>query len=144
MPDVNVLVYAHRSDEAVHAFYRKWIEGALNSDEPLGLSVLAAGGFLRIVTNARIYARPTPLETALATLDAISKHPNCVIVGNEPDHIDRLVALCRAANAKGRQIADAQHAAVAMGAGACFVTRDADFRRFEAHGLRWQHLVPPG
>jgi len=143
MPDVNVLVYAHRSDETVHPFYRDWIERSLASDEPLGLSTLVAGGFLRIVTNARIYSRPTPLETALATLDAITKHPNCAVIGTEPDHIERLVALCRATDAKGRQIADAQHAAVAMGAGASWVTRDADFRLFEPHGLRWLHLVPP-
>lgn len=143
MPDVDVMVYAHRSDETVHPFYRDWIERALASEEPLGLSTLVAGGFLRIVTNARIYSSPTPLETALAALDAIAAHPNCTIVGTDPDHLERLVALCRAAGARGRQVADAQHAAVAMSSGACWITRDSDFRRFEPHGLRWQRLVPP-
>jgi len=144
MPDVNVLVYAHRSDELVHDFYRDWLEHALRSSTPFGLSALVAGGFLRIVTNPRIYATPTPIETALAAIDAIVTHPNCVSVGTDPDHITRLSALCRAASVTGKQVADAQHAAIAISAAACWVTRDGDFRRFETHGLRWQHLVPPG
>lgn len=144
MPDVNVLVYAHRSDESVHDFYREWLEDTLSSGTPLALSALTAGGFLRVVTNGRIYETPTPLETALAALDAISTHPNCVYVGAGPDHIGRLATLCRSVSATGKRVADAQHAAVAMGAGACWVTRDRDFRMFEPHGLRWRHLVPDG
>lgn len=142
MPDVNVLVYAHRADEAVHDFYREWLEAALSAEAPLGLSVLVAGGFLRVVTNPRIYAAPTPMETALAALDAIARHPNCICVGTDPDHIARLTALCRAVSATGKLVADAQHAALAISAAACWVTRDRDFRRFESHGLRWRHLVP--
>lgn len=144
MPDINVLVYAHRSDEVVHKFYREWLEEALRSNTPFGLSALVAGGFLRIVTNPKIYATPTPVETALAAMDAIVSHPNCVCVGTEPDHISRLSSLCRAASVTGKHVADAQHAAIAISAAACWVTRDIDFRRFEPHGLRWQHLVPPG
>jgi toxin-antitoxin system PIN domain toxin len=145
MPDVNVLVYAHRSDEPVHEFYRQWLEDTLSSSTPLALSALAAGGFLRVVTNAKVYATPTPVETALAALDAISSHPNCVYVGTgSEEHLERLATLCRAVSATGKRAADAQHAAVAMGAGACWVTRDRDFRIFEGHGLRWRHLVPTG
>lgn len=144
MPDVNVLVYAHRSDESVHTFYREWLEDTLGSDVPLALSMLVASGFLRIVTNSRIYATPTPLETALAAIDAIASHPNCVLVGTDADHLSRLSTLCRVVSATGKLVADAQHAAVAMGAAARWVTRDRDFRRFEPHGLRWQRLVPQG
>jgi toxin-antitoxin system PIN domain toxin len=143
MPDVNVLVCAHRSDEAVHAFYRDWVEDALRSATPFALSTLVAGGFLRIVTNPKIYATPTPLETALAALDAIARHPNCVCVNPDPEHLARLSALCRATSTTGKHVADAQHAAVAMAAAARWITRDRDFSRFEPHGLRWHHLVPP-
>ena len=142
MPDVNILVYAHRSDEPVHGFYRQWLEDALGSGTPLALSALVAGGFLRIVTNAKFYSAPTPIETALAALDAIAKHPGCICVGTDSDHIARLSNLCRAVSATGKLVADAQHAAVAMGAAACWVTRDKDFRAFEPHGLRWQLLQP--
>ena len=141
MPDVNVLVYAHREDEAVHAPYRAWVESALADREPLGLSVLSAAGFLRIVTNPRIYPDPTPLSTALTAVETLASHPNCRVVGTGPHHLSHFVELVRASKATGKLVADAQHAALAISAGATWVSRDKDFRRFEALGLRWEHLV---
>jgi toxin-antitoxin system PIN domain toxin len=143
MPDVNVLVYAHREDEAVHVPYRRWLEARVNGAEPFALSVLVAVGFVRIVTNPRIYSSPSPLHTALAVIDALAAHPRCRLVAPGTDHWRRVADLCRAASAGGKLVADAQHAAVAMAAGCTWVTRDKDFGRFAEHGLRWQHLALP-
>lgn len=143
MPDVNVLVYAHRVDEALHAPYRKWLERLAGGHEPFALSVLVAVGFVRVVTNARIYPKPTPLTVALATVEALLAHPRCRLVTPGPDHWRTFAALGRAASATGKLAADAQHAAVAMAAGCTWVTRDRDFGRFAPHGLRWEHLVLP-
>jgi toxin-antitoxin system PIN domain toxin len=143
MPDVNVLVYAHREDEPVHAPYRAWLQERVNGAEPLALSVLVAVAFVRIVTNPRIYAAPTPLHIALATIDALAAHPRCRLVAPSADHWRRVAELCRASSASGKQVGDAQHAAVAMSAGCTWVTRDEDFAQFARHGLRWQHLVLP-
>jgi predicted nucleic acid-binding protein len=49
--------------------------------------------------------------------------------------------LCRSAGAIGKMVADAQHAALAIAEGCTWATRDGDFARFAAHGLRWMHLV---
>ncbi|MFI5308010.1 MAG: TA system VapC family ribonuclease toxin [Polyangiales bacterium] len=145
MPDVNVLAYAHRRDEAVHAGYRAWLERLVNGKEPFALSVLVAVAFVRIVTNRRIYQSPTPLSVALATIDTLSSHPHCRLVAADGNHWHEVAALCRATSATGKLVADAQHAAVAMAAGCTWVTRDRDFARFTDHGLRWQHLdLPPG
>jgi toxin-antitoxin system PIN domain toxin len=141
MPDVNILIYAHRADEAVHEPYKAWLEQALAGAEPLALSVLSAVGFVRIVTNARVYSAPTPLGTALAAIEAIAAHPNCRVVGTDASHLTRFVEISRASKVAGKHVADAQHAAVAIASAATWVTRDADFRRFESVGLRWQHLV---
>jgi toxin-antitoxin system PIN domain toxin len=141
MPDVNVLVYAHRADEAGHAPYRRWIEDLVNAEEPFGLSVLVAVGFVRVVTNLAIYAQPTPLAAALGAADQLAGHPRCRLVAPGEDHWARVAALCRATGASGKLVADAQHAAVAMAEGCTWVTRDGDFGQFAAHGLRWQHLV---
>lgn len=143
MPDVNVLVYAHRSDEAAYAPYRRWLEGVVNGKEPFALSVLVAVGFVRIVTNRRIYAAPTPLSTALATVDALASHPRCRWMAPDASHWEGVAALCRAVSATGKLVADAQHAALAIATGCTWVTRDQDFARFATHGLRWQHLVLP-
>ena len=141
MPDVNVLVYAHRADETVHAAYKRWLTGIVNGREPFALSVLVAVGFVRVVTNARIYPLPTPLPTALAVVDQLVGHPRCRAVVPSGDHWRHVAELCRSTKAAGKLVADAQHAAVAIAEGCTWVTRDADFAAFAPHGLRWQHLL---
>lgn len=142
MPDVNVLVYAHRADEPVHRSYRRWLEDLVNGPEPFALSVLVAVGFVRIVTNERIYPDPTPIAAALAAVEQIAGHPRCRIVTPGADHWKRVADLCRATAATGKHVADAQHAALALSEGCTWVTRDHDFARFAPHGLRWEHLDP--
>lgn len=141
MPDVNILVYAHREDERTHARYRDWLERTVDAVQPFALSVLVAVGFVRIVTNQRIYPVPTPLPLALATVEALAAHPRCRLVAPGAGHLSDVAGLCRLTGATGKLVADAQHAAVAMAAGCTWVTRDGDFSRFQAHGLRWEHLV---
>lgn len=141
MPDVNVLVYAHREDERVHRPYREWLERAVDGMEPFALSVLVAVAFVRVVTNPRIFREPTPLATALAVVETMAAHPRCYVAAPAAGHLSDVARLCRAAGASGKLVADAQHAALAMAEGCTLVTRDADFGRFQPHGLRWQHLV---
>lgn len=141
MPDVNVLVYAHRADERYHEAYAAWLERLVDGAEPFALSVLVAVGFIRIVTNPGIYEDPTPLPVALAAIELLTSHPRCRVASPGPSHLDAVVRLCRDAGVSGGLVSDAQHAALAMAEGCTWVTRDADFARFEPHGLRWQHLV---
>ena len=142
MPDVNVLVYAHRQDDPVHEPYRIWFEALIDGPHPFALSVLVAVGFVRLVTNVRIFPDPTPLSVALAAVERLTKHPGCRLVAPGPGHLDDVARLCRAVDATSKHVADAQHAALAIAEGATWVTRDDGFRRFETHGLNWQHLVP--
>ncbi len=141
MPDVNVLVYAHRADETVHKAYKRWLTELVNDRHPFALSVLVAVGFVRVVTNPRIYSLPTPLSTALAVVDQLVAHPRCRVVAPSSGHWQHVAELCRLTKAAGARVADAQHAALAIAEGCTWVTRDADFARFAAHGLRWQHLL---
>lgn len=141
MPDVNVLVYAHRQDEAWHEPYASWFKQVIDGSEPFALSVLVAVGFLRIVTNGRIYQDPTPLPAALAAVEQLAAHPRCRLATPGVTHLADMVRLCRAVGATGKLVSDAQHAALAIAEGSTWVTRDRDFGRFEQHGLRWQHLA---
>ena len=141
MPDVNILVYAHRRDEERHQLYATWLKALVDGSEPFALSVLAAVGFVRIVTNPRIYHDPTPLSTALAVAEQLAGHPRCRVATPGAGHLAEVIRLCRVADAAGKLVADAQHAALAISEGATWVTRDGDFARFEPHGLRWQHLT---
>jgi toxin-antitoxin system PIN domain toxin len=141
MPDVSILIYAHREEEKCHEAYAKWLKTLIDGVEPFALSVLVAIGFVRIVTNSRIYEDPTPLPIALAFIEQMTGHPRCRTVVPSETHLGETVRLCRAASATGKLVADAQHAALAIADGCTWVTRDRNFSRFEQHGLRWQHLV---
>jgi len=141
MPDVNILIYAHREDERCHEAYAKWLKTLVDGAEPFALSVLVAVGFVRIVTNRRIYEDPTPLPVALAFIEQLTSHPRCRTAIPPELHLGEIIRLCRAASATGKLVADAQHAALAISQGCTWVTRDRDFGQFEPHGLRWEHLV---
>ncbi|MGH7165850.1 MAG: hypothetical protein ACREIS_10055 [Nitrospiraceae bacterium] len=45
LPDVNVLVYAHRQDASRHGDYAAWLEEVLQSNAPFGISDLVLSGF---------------------------------------------------------------------------------------------------
>ena len=86
LPDVNVLVYAHRADAPKHAAYRRWLEDVINSDQAYGMTDIVLGGFLRIVTHPRIFDPPTDMATAVAFADQVRSQPNCVPINPETHH----------------------------------------------------------
>jgi toxin-antitoxin system PIN domain toxin len=142
LPDVNVLVYAHRRDSIRnHAEYADWIRGLATGPEPFALSVLALSGLVRVVTNTRIFTPPSALDEVFGFIAALAQRPTARIVGPGPDHMAIFERLCRDANAAGKLVADAQHAAVAIDHGCTMVSTDSDFDRFP--GLRWRHPLRP-
>ncbi len=141
LPDVNVLIYAHREDStAEHSQYAQWLTDLATGREPFALSVLALAGVVRIVTNPRVFRTPSTLDQAWGFVGELMR-PQARIVGPGPDHLSIFEELCRQASAAGRLVADAQHAAVAIEHGCTLVTTDADFDRFPS--LRWQHPLRP-
>lgn len=135
LPDVNVLVIAHRADQDSHQVAREWLENEVNSDRPFALADIAVAGFLRVVTNPRIYRRPSSLDSALAFVDGLVEQPTCVPVAAGRRHWQILRALLRDADARANLVPDAHLAAVAIEHGATVATRDRGFARFA--GLRW-------
>ena len=68
-PDINVLVAASRSDHSHHAIARDWLEQALVECEAGGrleLLPVVVAGFLRLVTNRRVFPDPSPIKDAVA------------------------------------------------------------------------------
>jgi len=142
MPDVNVLVYAHRKDESAHEFYRDWLENLVNSRSPFGLSALVGVAFVRIVTHPHFHHDPTPISLALEAMDRLREAPGCRWLTPGDRHWEITSALCRKTGASGKHVADAQHAALAIEHGCQWVTRDDDFARFGLYGLDWAYLAP--
>lgn len=138
LPDVNVLIYAHREDShPEHPRFADWIRRLAIGPEPFALSVLVLAGLVRIVTNPRIFRRPSTLDEALAFCEELIRRPTAYLIGPGPKHWQLVADLCRAAHATADLVADAQHAAVAIEHGCTLVTTDSDFSRFPH--LRWRH-----
>lgn len=137
LPDVNVLVYAHRRDAARHEEYRAWLEEVLVGLAPYGLSDLVLAGFVRVVTHPRIFRDPTPLTDALRFVRAVRDQPGRVAVQPGPRHWSVFLDLCGRARARGNLIPDAYFAALAIESGAEWITTDGDFARFP--GLKTRH-----
>jgi predicted nucleic acid-binding protein len=87
MPDVNVLVYAHREDADRHKEHARWLRSLAEGNEPFALSELVLHGFIRVVTNSRIFLRPTPLggRVADACHAAVAIEHGCEWVTNDTD-----------------------------------------------------------
>ncbi|MCX6879303.1 MAG: PIN domain-containing protein [Verrucomicrobia bacterium] len=140
--DVNVLIYAHREDQVDHHFFRQKVEAVVRQEFPFGMSPLVAAGFVRIVTHPRFPNGPTPLAQALAVVDSLMQSPNAHWIAPGNRHWELLATLCRATLATGKSVADAQHAAIAVEHACTWVSRDRDFFKFVAEGLRFEWWSP--
>jgi hypothetical protein len=140
--DVNVLVYAFREDMEHHRTYHDWLSDAVNGDEPLGISGLAASGFVRVVTNRRVFVEPSRPETAFQFLRDLRASPIAVPLQEGPRHWDIFEGLCTKVGAKGNVVPDAYLAALAIEAGCTLASADRGFARFP--GLRWLDPLDAG
>jgi toxin-antitoxin system PIN domain toxin len=137
LPDVNVLVYAHREDAPDHLAYREWLEGVINSDQAYGMADIVLSGFLRVVTHPRVFSPPSTIEQALTFVDNVRNQSTCVLISPGSRHWTIFERLCRRANVKGNLVPDAYLAALAIESGSTWITTDRDYSRF--HQLKWQH-----
>lgn len=121
----------------MHDLCLHWLRTAVASDHAYGVSDLALSGFLRVVTNPRVFAVPTPLADALNFARTVRDQPNSVIVQPGPRHWSIFMGLCQTSAVKGNLVPDAYLAALAIESGSRWVTTDRDYARFA--GLTWTH-----
>jgi toxin-antitoxin system PIN domain toxin len=62
--DANILIYAHVTSFAQHKLARDWLDRQLNASVPVGLPWASVLGFLRLVTNPRVFERPESIGDA--------------------------------------------------------------------------------
>jgi len=130
-PDVNVLVAAARGDHPHHRIARAWLESILNDgDSSAGcrLMPMVLASFLRLVTSARIFKSPTPIEEAIAFLDILLSLPGVQVAGLGPEW-KRFRQLCLDKRLSGNDLPDAWLAAAVAQHGERLVSFDKDFRR---------------
>lgn len=134
--DVNVLVYAFRSDSVDHVRYREWLEDIVNGSSDYAVSPQVLAAIVRICTHRKIFAQPSTAAEAFAFCKAFIDQPNAVIVEPGERHWSIFEALCRKSSAAGNLIQDAWFAATAIESGCEWITNDRDYSRFEH--LRWR------
>lgn len=136
LPDVNVLIYAFRKDFSQHSICRPWLENILRGDAQFGVSPLALSAFVRIVTNPRVFAHPTPPEEAFAFCDNLLDQPHCEIVRPGERHWGIFRRICVQSGTRGTRVGAVWFAALAVEHACTWITYDRDFARFP--GLDWQ------
>jgi toxin-antitoxin system PIN domain toxin len=140
LADVNVLVNAFRVDAPDHRRCRTWLEGIVAGESRYGMSPQVLGGFLRVVTHPKVFAKPSRIAEALPFAEALLADPNCVSVYPGESHWRIFTRLCREADARGNLVPDAWFAALAIEAGCDWITLDRDYARFP--GLKWRAPNP--
>lgn len=135
--DVNVLLNAQNSALDRHSDYHRWLEEALNGPEPVGVPNLVLSGYLRVVTDPRLFPRALSPDHALRAAEVIRGAPAYVPLEPGPGHWDAFTDLCRTAETRGDRVPDAYLAAIAVEHGCDWVSADRGFARFPR--LRWRH-----
>lgn len=128
--DANVLLYAYDASSPKQEKAARWLEEALEGNEPVGLPWLTAWAFVRIATNARVQEQPLLVEEAMGVIEELKAHAQVVMVGPGRKHWKLMAEQMKVANVRGSGTTDAVIAALALEQGARLASADAGFRRF--------------
>jgi toxin-antitoxin system PIN domain toxin len=134
--DANLLVSAYVKSFPQHARARAWLDSRLNGSAQVGLPWPSILGFLRLVTNRRVFERPASTADAWRQVDAWLESDVAWIPQPSDQHRAVLGQLLGKVNAAANLIPDAHLAALAMEHGLTLCSTDSDFARFP--DLRWQ------
>jgi hypothetical protein len=135
--DVNLLVYAHDESSKLHPQARLWWETQLNGSQLIGLSWVGVLGFIRLLTNPRIFENPFSPPEILEIVRTWLEQPHVKIIHPSEQHFSRLAKLIEQVGTAGNLTTDAHLAALAIERGLILHTTDADFSRFP--GLKWKN-----
>jgi toxin-antitoxin system PIN domain toxin len=137
VPDVNLLVYAYHEQDPRHAKAKKWWEHLLNHQSPVGLSWIAIGGFIRLMTHPRVLREPMPIGVATEHVRRWLECRPVMILYPGRQFPELFLGYLDTLGSGGNLTTDAQLAALAVEHQAELHSCDLDFSRFQ--GLRWRN-----
>lgn len=136
--DANLLVYAHVRGMAAHEPARAWLDRQLNEPPKVGLPWPSLMGFVRLVSNPRIFEQPTTVQAAWQQVESWLSAPAAWVPLPTQRHQQVLGALLRPGiTDRASLVPDAHLAALAIEHGLTLCSADSDFARFP--GLRWSN-----
>ena len=131
--DTNILVYAHRAETAWYAEASARIRELAESGRQWAIPWPCIHEFLGVVTHARVFDPPTPIEVAAAQVDIWRESPGLVLLSERGGYWSALRRLLSDGGIAGPRIHDARIAALCRSHGVRELwTVDRDFSRFPA------------
>lgn len=135
--DANLLIYAHVESFPQHAASRDWLDGNINGTAPVGLPWTSLLGFVRIVSNPRIFERPSSVAAAWRQVESWLATDSAWIPLPTERHREVFAPLMKSAEGRANLVPDAHMAALAIEHGLVLCSTDGDFARFD--GLEWNN-----
>lgn len=139
--DTNLLLYAHVADYPQHDRSREWLERRLGGPPRVGLPWPSLLGFVRLVTNPRLFPRPEPVQDAWAQVVDWLDVDVAWVPTPTPRHREVFASLVPSITGSNL-VPDAHLAALAIEHGLVLASADDDFGRFP--GLRWENPLRAG
>lgn len=133
--DANLLLYAVDEGSPHHVAAKRWLEEELSGPETLAFAWAVLLGFIRLVTNPRVFAAPLATDEALDLVDSWLEQPNVTVVHPTDRHSALLRELLVLLGTAGNLASDAHLAALSIEHGAELCSADSDFGRFAR--VRW-------
>ncbi len=133
--DTNLLLYAHVGVYAEHRKAKDWLTEQLGGATPVGLPWQCLLGFVRLLSNPKIYSRATSIPDAWRQVREWLAFDNVWIPQPTERHADILGELLPLVGRNFNLVSDAHLAAIAIEHGLALCSADTDFARFPK--LRW-------
>jgi toxin-antitoxin system PIN domain toxin len=131
--DTNLLVYAHRRDMPLHDEALASIAELAEGAGPWAIPWPCIAEFVAVVTNPRIFAKPSPLVTALEQVELWLASPSLVLLSEGDRFWERFRPTLEGGRVAGGQVHDGRVAALCIAHGVRELwTADRDFGRFTA------------
>jgi toxin-antitoxin system PIN domain toxin len=134
--DANLLVYAYLPRFPQHAAARRWLEEAVSAGPRVGIPWPSILAFLRIVSNPRLFERPSSIEEAWSRVEEWLSNGNVWVPLPTERHASILAGLIPPTGGRAQLVPDAHLAALAIEHGLELESTDGDFARFPGLRLR--------
>lgn len=129
--DTNILVYAHRGESPFFAAASRILIDLAGKSERWAIPWPCLHEFYAVVTNAKIFAQPTPVAMALDQIAALLESPSLVLLTETDRHWAVLRDIMATTPVRGIKIHDAKIAAICLQHNVRELwTADRDFSRF--------------
>ncbi len=137
LPDINVLVAAHRADHPQHKVAAEWLKKTFKDTkdgQQLVLPMQVISGFIRLVTNPKIFFNPSSTTQSVDFVDWLLEDAQVRLLGQTAEWASfRTLLLDKKLSAN--HVPDAHLAALSINLGEPFVTFDKGFRQLLPRSL---------